>query len=89
MKANIIWIDPNIDNQRNSKYTKELEEIDTIKFKSFKTVEDAIKFIKDIQFEETKVIINEKLYSEYISDFKKEIINICVVPKIIVFTNNY
>ena len=89
MKANVIWIDENIDNHVKSQYIDELESIGSLKVRKFKNVEKSIKYmIKDIGFEETKVIVSDKLYNEYVKLFKENIIYICAVPKVTVFTHN-
>ena len=79
----IIWIDENIDNEENTKYQKELESIDLFNFRFFKEIDIAINHMKYIKFQETKVIISGKLYSEFVNKFKENIIDMCVAPKII------
>ena len=44
--------------------------------------------MKTIDFHETKVIVSGRLYPEFVKSFKENIIDICVAPKIIVFTRN-
>ena len=83
-----IWIDPEIYNEENMKYVKYLEEQYSLKFKLFLTANEAIDYIKEIEFEETKIIISGKLYLEFINSFKINITAICVVPKIIIFTSS-
>ena len=88
MKSNVIWIDENIDNQEKSQYIDELKSIGSLKVRKFKNVEKSINYMKYIEFEETKVIVSGKLYNEYVKLFTANIIDICVVPKVIVFTHN-
>ena len=83
-----IWIDPEIYNEENMKYVKQLEEQYSFKFKLFLTTNEAIDYIKEIEFEETKIIISGKLYLEFINSFKINITAICVAPKIIIFTSS-
>ena len=83
-----IWIDENIDNEENTKYSKKLESMGLLSLKLFKEVDEAINHMKNINFQETKVIICDNLYSEFIKKFKENIIDMCVAPKIIVFTKN-
>ena len=83
-----IWIDPEIYNEENMKYVKYLEEQYSVKFKLFLTTNEAIDYIKEIEFEETKIIISGKLYLEFINSFKINITAICVAPKIIIFTSS-
>ena len=49
-----IWIDPEIFNEENLGYVKEIEEKYSIKFFLFITIDEAIDFIKLIDFKETK-----------------------------------
>ena len=83
-----IWIDPEIFNEENMGYVKEIEEEYKIKLLLFKKLDEAIDFIKRIDFEETKIIISGKLYIEFVMAFKVNITAMCVVPKIIIFTGN-
>ena len=87
MASNIIWIDPNIDNEQNTKYAEEINSMNSFKLKLFKEVEPAINYIKDIKFEETKVIVSGRPYSEFVNKFKENLTKIYVTPKIIVFTS--
>jgi len=84
----IIWIDENVDNEENTQYQKELESIHLLKYRLFKEIDKAIKHMKFIEFEETKVIISDKLYSEFVNKFKENIVDMCVAPKIIIFTKD-
>jgi len=83
-----IWIAENIDNEEYNQYIKELESIGILNFRLFKEIDKAINLMKYIEFQETKVIISDRLYSEFIKKFKENIIDMCVAPKIIVFTKN-
>ena len=83
-----IWIDENIDNEENTQYLKELESTGLLNIRLFKEIDKAINHMKYIEFQETKVIISGKLYSEFVKKFKENIINMCVAPKIIIFTKN-
>ena len=83
-----IWIDENIDNEENTKYSKKLESMGILSLKLFKEVDEAINHMKNINFQETKVIICDSLYSEFVKKFKDNILDMCVAPKIIVFTKN-
>ena len=83
-----IQIDENIDNEENTKYLKKLESIGLLSLKLFKEVYGAINHMKNINFLETKVIISDSLYSEFVEQFKENIRDMCVAPKIIVFTKN-
>ena len=82
----IIWIDENIDNEENIIYFKELESIGLLNVRLFKQIDKAINHMKYIEFQETKVIISGRLYYEFVKKFKENIIDMCVAPKIIIFT---
>ena len=83
-----IWIDENIDNKEYAKYSKELEPMDLLSFRLFKKIDKAINHMKYIEFQETKVIICDRLYNEFIKKFKENRIDMCVASKIIIFTKN-
>ena len=85
-KANVIWLDPDIDNEENTKYINRLESDGNLKVICFKEVEEGIEYTKKINFEETNIIISGKLYSQFLSMFKEYINEINVIPKFIVFT---
>ena len=86
--SNVIWIDPNIDNEENTKYIKELQDINCFNIRYFKNVMDAITLIKSIRFIETNIIISGSLYTEFVERFKENIKDIFIIPKIIIFTLN-
>ena len=86
--SHTIWIDENIDNEENTQYLKELESIGLLSLRLFKEIDKAINHMKYIEFQETKVIIKDTLYSQFVKRFKENIIDMCVAPKIIIFTKN-
>ena len=93
----IIWIDQRIDNNENQKYLKKLrgdndETSHTYDNSSnyiytYKDVKTAINFIKTLRFEETIIIVSGSFFVEFIDVFKKNINDIYIIPKIIVFTS--
>lgn len=88
MITNLIWIDPNVENIQNKDYAEEFNKLNYIRLKTYEKVEEAILYLKSLKFEETKVIISSRPYSDFISYFKKHITKINVIPKIAVFTGN-
>ncbi len=56
--TNVLWIVPEIDNEEFRQYEQELETNKTLKVKLFSNVDKAIEFMKEIKFQETKVIVN-------------------------------
>ena len=87
--TNVIWIDPEIENEEIQMNVNELiENNNNFKINLFGNVDDAIEYMKNIYFQETKIIVNGGLYSEFITNFKENIIDMYCSPKIIVFTSN-
>ena len=85
---NIIWIDPEVDNNEITQYAKELQSTQLWKVKLFKLINEAIDYLKTIKFRETKVIVSGGLYSEFVKFLKKNLESIYVAPKIIVYTSD-
>ena len=86
--TNVIWIDPNVDNEENTCYLKELETLENTNINCFKNVIDALTLIKKIKFSETNIIISGSLYKEFIEKFEEILNDIFIIPKIIIFTSN-
>ena len=85
----VIWIDEKYDNFINIGYTKELRAINSIKYlRLFKSVDEAMTYLKEIKFDETIIIVSGRLYSELVEKFKENVLDIYTVPKIIVFTSS-
>ena len=84
----IIWVDKEIYNEENQGYVKEIEKLEYKKLRLFEKVNEAMDYMKSIQFEETKIIVSGRLFSEFINKFKTNILDICFAPKIIIFTGN-
>ena len=88
MKTNVIWIDENLDSEENKKYTKELNSFGSLIVRLFKNLDKAIEYLKYIEFQETKIILNGELYHKFVKKFEENIIDKCVAPKIIILTSN-
>ena len=84
----VIWIDPDINNEENTNYLSQLKSYKNINVYPFNNVLDSIELIKRIKFEETNIVICGALYNEFIENFEENIRDICVIPKIIIFTSN-
>ena len=84
---NVIWIDPNVDNNENKDYQKDIQKM-KCKLKCFKKVEEAIIYLKTIKFEEVKIIISGKSYIKFIQSILQNILVMYIVPKIIIFTSD-
>ena len=82
----IIWVDLEVYNAENLVYVKELEKLGYNQMRLFEKVTDSIYYLKSILFEETKIIVSGRLFSEFINSFKANLKDICFIPKIIIFT---
>ena len=78
---NVIWIDQYIDNYENERYSRILRSMKSLIVKLFKNVDDAIKYMINIKFEEFKVIVSGRLYSEFVRKFKENINDMLISPK--------
>ena len=88
MSFNVIWIDPNVSNDQNSKYASNLETLKHINLKKFFTVNEGINYLKTLKFENVIIIVSSRPYPELVSCFKRNITKMKIIPKIIVFTGN-
>ena len=88
MSLNVVWIDVNIVEKEYVKYLKNIESNNSLKVQAFKNTDDALNYMKNLKFQETKVILSGRLYSKFIKDFKENLKEIFIVPKIIIFTSN-
>jgi hypothetical protein len=86
--SNIIWIDPNVDNEENRGFLKDLQSYNYFNIEYFKNIDEAINIIKKIEFEETYIILNGRLYIKFIEKFKENLKDVYIIPKIIIFTEN-
>ena len=85
---NIIWIDLNVNSEENKEHIEELESYVYFNVKCFNNVEESIDFIKKIQFKETTIIVDGRLYIEFINKFKEDLKDIFIIPKIVIFTKS-
>ena len=84
---NVIWLDENIDNSENKGYLNELNSLG-YNVQCFKNVDEGFKYIQNLKFESTKIIISGRLYLRFIKKFIDNLNEIYVIPKIIIFTRN-
>ena len=84
----IIWIDQKIYNKENLEYVKELKELGYKNIRLYEKVGQAIDYMKSILFKETKIIVSGRLFNEFIIILKVNIKDICLAPKIIIFTRS-
>ena len=84
----IIWVDSNVDGEENTSYIEELKSLGYYRITCFKDINEAIEYIKTIEFEETIIIVSGSLYIHFIEAFKSNINDIFVIPQIIIFGAN-
>ena len=84
MKCNVIWIDEELDSEEYKKYSEELYSFGSLIVRLFKNLDKAIEHMKYIEFQETKVIVSGKLYPEFVTKFKENIIDMKKLYSIIV-----
>lgn len=84
MATNLLWIDSQINTKENEPVMKYLKSVGNLKVS--KNVEDGLKFLFSIHFEDTLIITSGKLYNEFIEKFQANLNNVSIIPKIIIFT---
>ena len=89
----IIIIDVELE-ENNSKINQnntETEFIDQIKkddnnILEFTNINEAMSIIMQLKFHETIIIVNAEKYIDFVKLFNDNLINICIIPKIIIFS---
>ena len=79
----ILWLDPNIENKL---YYEELNSLNTYKIKKAKTVDEAMKEIYEMIFEDVFIIVNGSLFPQFYKEFKNNLNRICIIPKIVILS---
>ena len=102
-KQKLIWIDPNLNIKGNQKkknmnedrsedydsFYCQLRTIQDFSIKLFSNVEDGMKEIKTIKFQNTTIILYRTLMKEFFEKLIENIeINIFIIPRIVIFTDN-
>ena len=82
----IIWIDEKVDDK--SKHQNKLKEYENIKLKIYDEINDGFKFLKDIKFQKTIIILSKDFYPDFLKEIKKYLDDLFILPKIIIFTEN-
>ena len=82
----IIWIDKKVDDKKE--YTKKLKDYKNINLKTYDEINDGIKYLKDIKFQKTIIIISKEYYPDFIKEIDKCIDDLFIIPKTIIFTEN-
>ena len=86
---NVIWIDPNINNNENSKIQKLMKQnlSNDYEIKTYDKISNAIEEIKNIKFKKTFIILSAKLIEEFNTEINKIKTNIYIIPELIIFTS--
>ena len=84
----IIWIDKNVNRDKNKEYQKTIESYNNIELKCFEEVEKGIEYIKQIKFQKTIIITSGRLYPKFYYSLKSCEHELYIIPKIIIFTGN-
>ena len=85
-KVKLIWIDPKIKNNENIQYQKDLEKFTELK--CYENIKEGIDFLKENTFEKIVIIISGRISTQFYKEFKNNINEIIIIPKIIIFTRN-
>ena len=88
MKCNVVWIDEDPNSKEKLDFAQKINSLGSYTLKKCINVDSAIEFMKGIEFEETKIIISDKLYFDFVKKFKENILNMRIAPKIIIFSKN-
>ena len=83
---NLIWIDPKINNDENTKYQKDL--MPFTKLNCFENIKEGIDSLKTIKYEKVVIIISGRISTSFYEELKNNINEILAIPKIIIFTRN-
>ena len=83
---NIIWLDPNIDNIKNSEELK--SDLNELHIKLIKNINDAIEELKRMKSNEVKIILSEEIYNQFIQLYKANLIDMSFSLTIFIFKPN-
>ena len=91
MSPVMMEVDSNIlliDSKTDIKLLEYLKSKLVLNVQVLENVDNAINYMKKIKFEETKVIIIDTLFSEFITSFKENLLDMYFAPKIIILSND-
>ena len=84
-KDELIWIDKNVNNDENNGYKKEIKKLMKVNLSCFTNVSEAMEYLKKIEFARTYIICSGGLYPSFIIEFKSNINDLMICPKMIIF----
>ena len=88
-KTFIIWIDKYVNDDGNPEFQSQVKKYENIKFNGFTDLQKGISYIKEnVKFHKTIIIVSGRLFPDFCKEFKDELLEMCVIPKIIIFTGN-
>ena len=85
MSSIILCLEPNILENSKPYYYDELNSLNIYDIRLATTVEEAMKKIYEMMFEDVFIIVNGKLFPQFYEELKKNLNKICIVPKIVIF----
>jgi len=84
-KDELIWIDQNVNNEENKGYKKEIKKLMKVNLSCFTDVPKAMEYIKKLEFVRTYIICSGRLYPTFIIEFKSNINDLMICPRMIIF----
>ena len=80
----VIYIDD--DEKERNKFKEDFKLLKNMKV--FEKGNKAIEYLKNLQFEEVKIFVKDKLYTRFLLEFKDKAKNMCIIPDIYILTEN-
>lgn len=87
-KPILIWIDKKVNNEENTNYIKYIQSDLNFQVFGFDSVKKSYENLKKLEFIDTYIICSGKKYIKLVEMLKKNINELMICPKIIVFTLN-
>ena len=84
----LIWIDKKVNNEENANYIKYIQNDLNFQVFGFDSVKKSYEKLKKLEFIDTYIICSGKKYIKLVEMLKKNINELMICPKIIVFTLN-
>ena len=84
----LIWIDKKVNNKENSEYIKYIKKDLKFQVFGFNSVKKSYEKLKKLEFIDTYIICSGKKYIKLVEMLKKNINELMICPKIIIFTLN-
>lgn len=89
-KTNFIWMDPEIENEKNIYHYNIIFKNNNIDCLKFDNIDDGYNYLleKQNEFKEFNIIISLKFFNDFYSKIRENINNIKYAPTIIIFTSD-